>query len=248
MSISVTILTKNSAKYLSQVLEALKRFDEVIVYDTGSEDDTLAIARCFTNVAVHEGAFMGFGPTHNRASQLARHEWILSIDSDEIVTEELAAEVLALHLDAKTVYAVWRQNFYNGKWIRWCGWYPDYQYRLYDKRATCFSDAQVHEAIIVKGLTVVKLNAPLRHYPYADTREFLAKMQNYSTLYAQQAKGKPSSLWRAVSHGIFAFFKSYILKRGFMGGREGFVISVYNGNTAFYKYLKLIEANRTPGP
>ncbi len=246
MNISVTILTKNSSQYLPQVLNALTSFDEVLIYDTGSTDDTLTIAREYANVSVHQGPFIGFGPTHNVASALARYHWILSVDSDEVMTSELAKELAQLSLDENCVYSVWRQNYYNDRWIRWCGWYPDYQYRLYSRRKTRFSDAQVHEAVIIEGLTTVILQAPLQHYPYNNTADFLAKMQSYSTLWAQQSKGKKSSLLKAISHGLFAFFKSYILKRGFMGGREGFVISVYNGNTAFYKYLKLLELNETP--
>ncbi len=243
--ISVTILTKNSRKYLTEVLESLRHFDEVLLYDTGSQDDTLTIAKSFPNVTAHQGPFIGFGPTHNAASALARNDWILSIDSDEVVTPELNEEIEKLSLDRNTVYAIWRQNYYNGKWIRWCGWYPDFQYKLYHRGKTRYSDAQVHEAIITQGCQTIQLASPVRHYPYASTNDFLAKMQHYSTLYAQQAKGKSSSLSKAITHATFAFFKSYILKRGFMGGREGFIISIYNANTAFYKYLKLAEINQT---
>lgn len=239
--ISVTILTKNSAKYLSQVFEALASFDEVLIYDNGSSDDTLSIAKCFPNVTVRQGPFTGFGPTHNVASDLAKHDWIFSIDSDEVATPELVQELATLALDSSSVYSVWRQNFYNGRWIRWCGWYPDRQVKLYNRQKTRFSDAQVHEAVITDNMKVVELVAPVRHYPYENTADFLNKMQTYSALYAKQARGKRSSVSKAVGHGVFAFFKSYILKRGFLGGREGFIISVYNGNTAFYKYLKLLE-------
>ncbi|MDP1836053.1 MAG: glycosyltransferase family 2 protein [Chlamydiales bacterium] len=248
MSITVTILTKNSAKYLPQVLAALSRFDEVLVYDTGSTDETLKIASQHPNVRALEAPFVGFGPTHNNASVAARNDWILSVDSDEVMTPELSEEIAALTLDPQAVYSVWRQNYYNGRWIRWCGWYPDRQVKLYNRKTTRFSDAQVHEAVITKDLKTVPLKYPVKHYPYSGTADFLAKMQIYSTLYAQQAKGKKSSVTKAVTHGLFAFFKSYILKKGFLGGREGFIISIYNGNTAFYKYLKLLEANRTPSP
>ncbi len=250
--ITVTILTKNSQKHLHKVLDALHAFDEILVYDTGSTDNTMSIAKNYSNVTLHEGPFIGFGPVHNSASSLARHDWILSIDSDEVATPELVKELSALQLDKICVYSVWRQNYYNGRWIRWCGWYPDRQVKLYNRQQTHFSDAQVHESVIVNGFKVVQLNSPVQHYPYENTTDFLNKMQNYSTLYAKQAKGKRSSLTKAVTHGLFAFVKSYILKKGFLGGREGFIISVYNGNTAFYKYLKLIDVNAqdsdTPSP
>lgn len=242
--ISVTLLTKNSSKYLREVLSALHDFSEVVVYDNGSKDDSIAIARSFPNVVVHEGHFDGFGPTHNRASSLAKNDWVLSIDSDEVVTPEMAKEILNTPLDNSTVYSFPRHNFYNGKWIRWCGWYPDRVARLYNRTKTRFTDVQVHEAIITDGLRLIDMKEPLIHYSYASHSDFLNKMQYYSDLFAKENVGKrASSPCKAVLHGLAAFFKAYVIKRGFMGGYEGFVISVYNGNTAFYKYLKLYEAN-----
>lgn len=243
--ISVTILTKNNQKYLSQVLSALKSFDEVVVYDTGSTDETISIAKQYPNVTVFEAPFIGFGPTHNLASATAKHDWILSIDSDEVVTQEMSQEILSLQLDPNCVYSFPRNNYFNGKFIRWCGWYPDRQIRLYNRTKTRFTDAQVHEAIISNGMKHVPLNKPMIHYSYESLSDFLSKMQTYSTLFAVQNKGKKSSSpIKAILHAWFAFFKSYILKRGFLGGYEGFVISSYNAHTAFYKYLKLYEANQ----
>jgi glycosyltransferase involved in cell wall biosynthesis len=242
--ISVTILTKNSQKYLAEVLTALRSFDEVLIFDNGSTDKTLEIAKGFPNVSIHEGTFDGFGPTHNKASRLAKHEWILSIDSDEVVTNDLAKEIHHLSLNPDCVYCFPRHNYFNGKFIKWCGWYPDKQYRIYNRTKTRFTDAQVHEAVIVKDMQIVELKSPIIHYSYDSIADFLNKMQSYSRLFAEQNKGKKeSSLLKALSHGWFSFFKSYVIKRGFLGGYEGFVISAYNGHTAFYKYLKLKEAN-----
>ena len=244
--ISVTILTKNSQKHLKEVLEALRDFDEVLICDTGSTDKTLEIAKEFANVNLFERAFEGFGPTHNLASSLAKHDWILSIDSDEVVSPELAQEILSLPLKPTQVYSFPRHNEYKGKWIKGCGWYPDRQVRLYNRTETVFTSAQVHEAIICTGMAHVKLSSPLRHYSYAETADFLQKMQSYSSLFAQQNQGrKKSSLSTAIWHSFFAFFKSYFLKRGFLWGQHGFEISVYNANTAFYKYLKLAEINHS---
>lgn len=243
--ITVTILTKNSQKYLEEVLSALERFDEVVICDTGSVDKTKEIARRFPNTVIYERPFTGFGPTHNVASSVAKHEWILSVDSDEIVTQPLADEIQALILSRGSVYSFPRHNEYRGKWIRWCGWHPDRQIRLYNRQDTQFTDAQVHEAIEARHLTNVRLKSPLKHYSYADVSDFLQKMQMYSTLFAIQNKDKKSSsLAKAIGHGLYTFFKCYLLKRGFLGGQEGFEISVYNANTAFYKYLKLAEANK----
>lgn len=243
--ISVTVLTKNSQKHLKEVLEALVPFGEVLIYDTGSKDSTLEIAKAYSNVKIVEAPFIGFGPTHNMASATAINDWILSIDSDEVVSEQIPMILAAESLNPKAVYSFPRHNYFNGKFIKCCGWFPDRQIRLYNRQHTKFSDDQVHEAIISRGMRQVPLTAPIVHYSYGSIADFLTKMQSYSTLFAEQYQGKrKSSLGKALMHGWFAFFKSYVLKRGFLGGYEGFVISAYNGHTAYYKYLKLYEANQ----
>ncbi len=240
IKISVTILTKNSSLHIQKVLDSLQRFDEVVVYDTGSHDDTLIIAEQYPNVKISRGEFIGFGPTHNRATEQARHDWILSIDSDEVMTQDLVEEIAALQLRGSAVYSIARNNFYRGKWITGCGWYPDRVVRLYNRRSTSFSDDLVHEKVILNQCTLRKLRAPLLHYPYHTIDDFLRKMQSYSTLFAQQNQGrKKGSFLQAIGHGLAACFKSYILKRGIMLGSEGLEISLYNGITAYYKYLKL---------
>jgi glycosyltransferase involved in cell wall biosynthesis len=243
--ISVTVLTKNSQETITLALNSLQKFPEVILYDSGSTDSTLAIAAQFPNVKIIRGKFLGFGSTHNTASALASHDWVLSIDSDEALTPELAEEILNLTLDPQTVYQIFRHNYFNGKWMRYCGgWYPDPVIRLYNRTATRFSHDAVHEKVLSQGMTLTSLSSPLLHTPYRSIEDFLAKMQSYSTLFAKQHQGKKSSLPKAIAHGCFAFLKSYVLKKGFLGGKEGFIISLYNGQTTYYKYLKLMQMNR----
>lgn len=243
--ISVTILTKNSEKYLDAVLNALISFDDVVILDNGSSDQTIEIAKKFSNTRIFYSEFLGFGKLHNLASEFAKNEWILSIDSDEIVARELKEEILSLKLDCHEIYSFPRHTYYRNKLIKWCGWYPDRVIRIYNKNITRFSDDQVHEKIVKTDLVKeVCLSSPLIHYSYDSISDFLAKMQSYSQLFALQNKGKrSSSVFTAISHGFFAFVKSYFLKKGFLGGYEGFLISAYNAHTAFYKYLKLYEAN-----
>lgn len=242
--ISVTILAKDAQRHIEQVLTALARFDEIILLDTGSKDKTIEIAKSFANVTVHTNPFIGFGPSHNLATSLAKHDWILSIDADEVATDELMDEIFALKLDINTAYSISRHNFFRGKFIKGCGWYPDCPIRLYNRTKTRFSDAMVHESVITKDMHKIALKCPLNHYPYSSISDFLAKMQSYSTLFAEQYSGKRrASLSKAMLHGCFAFFKSYVLKRGIFLGPEGFIISLYNGHTAYYKYLKLQELN-----
>ncbi len=238
--ISVTILTKNSAEQLKKTLTSVSAFPEVVIYDTGSTDETLEIAQAFPNVSVHQGPFIGFGPTHNLASSLAKHQWILSLDSDEVLSDNLAQEILSLSLEPSCVYEIRRHNYFNKKRIRGCsGWDPDFVVRLYNREKACFSDAQVHEKILFPHLKKVTLKHPMQHTPYLRIEDFLTKMQTYSTLFAHDRKNKRASVSSALFHSWWAFLKSYIFKRGFLSGREGIVISLYNAHTTFYKYLKL---------
>ncbi len=238
--ISATVLTKNSERYLEKVLRALERLDEVVIFDTGSTDRTKEIASSFPYVSWHSGVFTGFGPTHNHASSLAKNDWILSLDSDEIMTEELAQEIFSLTLDEKSVYSFWRKNFYRGKHIYGCGWCPDRVFRLYNRKTTRFSDDLVHEKVLTHGLQQVELRAPVLHYPFDSVSGFIKKIDVYSNLFAQQEKRK-GSIPKAFFHALWAFLKSYIIKKGFLLGSEGFEISWYNMNCAFYKYAKLAE-------
>jgi glycosyltransferase involved in cell wall biosynthesis len=249
MSISVTILAKNASETIAKTLQSLSFFPEVLVADTGSTDRTKEIARQFPNVKVIDIPFQGFGKTHNLASSHATHDWVLSVDSDEVVTPNLAQEILALKLDPAQVYRLNRQNYLNGKWIRCCsGWYPDRIVRLYHRSHTQFNEVAVHESISSDHLHIVPLQGDLLHTPYLSVESFLAKMQLYSTLFAQQNKGKKSSLGKAIGHGLAAFLKNYFLKRGFLGGKEGFIISLYNAHVTYYKYLKLADLFREKQP
>ncbi len=242
--ISVTILTKNSAETLQKTLESLEGFPEVLILDTGSTDGTLDIAKQFLNARVITDHFRGFGPTHNQASEQARFDWILSIDSDEVLSPALAKEILSLSLDEETVYALGRHNYFNGKRMKCCaGWYPDYVARLYPRKKTRFSDDEVHEKVLTNGLRTVRLRGALIHTPYRNIDAFLSKMQTYSTLFAKQHSGKKSTFGKALRHASAAFFKNYILKRGIFGGKEGFIISLYNAQVTYYKYLKLADQN-----
>ncbi len=245
MSLSVHILTKNSAATLLETLQSLTSFPEVIIFDTGSTDATLEIAAQFSNVTIHKGILKGFGPTHNEAATLSSYDWILSIDSDEVLSPNLIRELHTLKLDPTCVYSILRDNYLNGKKITFCaGWYPDWVIRLYHRKHTTFSNDAVHEKVLVKNLTVVKLRSTLKHVPYRTPADFTQKMDRYSTLFAQQYRGKRrSSHAHAVLHGGLAFLKNYLLKRGVLGGREGWTISVYNAKTTYHKYIKLNELN-----
>jgi glycosyltransferase involved in cell wall biosynthesis len=242
--ISVVMLTKDSAETLKNALDALKVFDEILIIDTGSKDKTINIAKRYTNVKILSHKFTGFGSLRNVGAQIAKNDWILALDSDEIITKDLNKEILTITLDPDYIYGFYFHNFFNNKLIKCCGWYPEKHLRLYNKKKTKFSDSLVHEILIKKNLKIKYFKNPILHFSYRKIDDFLKKMSKYSTLFAKQNKNKKkSSLFKAILHGIFAFFKSYILKKGFLAKKEGFIISIYNANTAFYKYLKLAEIN-----
>jgi glycosyltransferase involved in cell wall biosynthesis len=245
--ISATILTKNSGDTIEATLESLRLFPEVLLFDTGSTDATLKIAARYPNVKVVSQSFHGFGFAHNQASGLVANDWILSIDSDEVLSENLAQEILNLSLDKASVYSLNRCNYFLGKEIKGCsGWYPDPVVRLYHRNATRFSNDAVHEKVLIQNMKVIKLRSPLFHTPYRCMEDFLHKMQNYSTLFAEQNGGKKrSSLLKALWRATAAFLKNYFLKRGFLCGKEGFIISLYNAQCTYYKYLKLAFKNKS---
>ena len=242
--ISVCILTKNCASTIGKTLDSVRSFPEVILLDNGSTDETLLITKKYPNIKIFTSPFLGFGPLRNKAALLAQHDWILALDSDELLPPPLIEEIKNLHLTPDFIYSLPRHNFYNQKQIKGCGWHPEHVIRLYHRSTTSYSPSQVHESVISKNLKVIQLKHPLLHTPYRTTFDFLSKMQYYSTLFAEEHKGrKNSSFAKALAHGFFAFFRSYFLKLGFIDGKEGFIISFYNGSTSFYKYIKLKEVN-----
>jgi glycosyltransferase involved in cell wall biosynthesis len=241
--ITVCILLKDGAETLRNTLDSVAHFREVIVLDTGSTDESKAIATSYPNVRFIERPFIGFGPLRNEASTLASNDWIFALDADEVVSKDLAQEIEALQKNPKSVYSIPRDNYYNGKHIKGCGWHPDRVLRLYHRKSTRYSDALVHESLL--PLREEFLRSPLLHTPFRTTTEFLAKMQHYSTLFAEQHAGqKKSSFVKAFFHSLFAFFRSYFLRGGWKLGAEGFIISLYNSNSVLYKYLKLSEENK----
>jgi glycosyltransferase involved in cell wall biosynthesis len=231
---------------LREVLAALAWCEEVVVLDTGSTDATLAIAGEFSNVVVHrlQGPFPGFGRARRHAISLARHDWILSIDSDEVLSPELIEEICDLELDSNAVYALPFRNHFNGRHITTCGWAPDFHERLFDRRKTGFCQSDVHERVRTTDLAIRRLRHPVDHYSYGCLQDLLRKMNTYATLFARENVAKKSAgPAKAIGRSAWAFFKSYALQRGMFQGREGLIISVYKAQTVFWKYVMLDDAN-----
>jgi len=244
-NISVTILTKNSQKYLKRCLDALKEFNEIIVLDNGSNDKTLEMAKSYPNVKIIEHPFIGFGPLKNLAIKYAHNDWILSIDSDEIATPELIKEIKCINpKEILNIYAVCRENYYNGRLIKCCGWYPDKVLRFFNRTHTSFDNKMVHESLIIHPDTRKKnLQGTLKHFSFDSVAELIDKMQRYSTLYAEQSDKSVSPI-EASLHALYSFIKNYFFQKGFLYGYEGFLISISNASGVFYKYMKLYEKHR----
>ncbi|MGI8555206.1 MAG: glycosyltransferase family 2 protein [Pyrinomonadaceae bacterium] len=243
--VSVTILTKNSAEHLEKCLAALTRFDEVVILDGGSTDKTIEIAQTFPNVRLFHSEFIGFGALKNLAASFAENDWIFSLDSDEIFSQELVETLANLKLPSNEVGIVHRKNFYNGRLIDGCGWQNDFVVRFYNKNQTRFSDKTVHESIVTKDSRIISLKGFLEHHPYKNAAGLLDKMQFYSTLYAAENRfRKRATVLKSCAAGISALIKSYFFGKGIFYGAEGLLISVSNAGGAFYKYMKLREANK----
>ena len=226
---TATMLVKNSERYLSEVLTALDGFDEILLLDNGSTDRTLEIAAGFKNTSIRKHEFIGFGPMKNLAARLARNDWIFNIDSDEVADAELMESIRAAVAENRMqkVFSLSRLNHYDGRLIKACGWYPDIIPRLYHRRFTQFSDRQVHESLKLPENTEMQMLAGrLKHYSFENAEGLIRKMQQYSTLYAEENRyKKPASPAKALLHGGVSFVKNYFLKRGFAYGSDGLIIS-----------------------
>ena len=241
--ISVIVLTCNSARYIDGCLTSIRDFAEVVVYDNGSTDETLEIVRRFSNVNLVQGPFAGFGPMRRLATRHAKYDWILALDSDEIITAELLEEIKSLALDPQEVYTISRRNHYRGVAVRCCGWSPDFVIRLFNRKSTEYDDRPVHESVILPPeIQIRKLRGCINHYPFDDVAGLIDKMQQYSDLYAQQhANTRRASTLMATLKALVAFLKNYFIQGGVLEGPVGFLIAVSNANGVFYKYMKLRE-------
>ena len=242
--ISCVMIVKDAEATLKNVLDALIGFQEVIVYSNNSTDTTDKIAASYSNVKLIQGDFIGFGPTKNLAATYATNNWIFSLDSDEVISNEFIRNLANVELNTNYVYSILRTNFYKQRQIKHC-WADDEIIRIYNKETTAFTDKHVHEHIIQKDLQLGKITGRVKHYPYTSIEGFINKANTYSTLFAQNNVGKKSSSpFKAFLNGAYSFLKTYIFKQGFRDGYIGLIIAYSHMVTNFYKYIKLYELNK----
>lgn len=246
-ALSVTIITLNEAAHVAAAIDSVSFADEVIVVDAGSADDTVAIARG-KGARVETRPWTGWVDQKNFAAGLASHDWILSLDADERVTPELAGEIRGLLATEPPLrgYRLPRVTFHLGRWMRTTDFYPDFQTRLYDRRAARWRGDYVHESVSVQG-RVGQLRHELQHYSYRDLRDHLDRINKYSTLAARQMheRGRRAGPLDLLAHPPAAFLRNYILRRGFLDGTAGLTLSLVNAYSVFLKFAKLWELQHT---
>ena len=250
VQLTVTVITYNEAANIAAALDSVSWADEIIVVDANSTDDTAAIARRLaTRVEVRP--WPGYGAQKNFAASLATHDWILSIDADERVTPALAAEIreATAHTPAAPGFRIPRIAFYLGRWIRSTDWYPDYQLRLYDRRAGAWNGRRVHESIALNG-PPGQLRHELQHFPYRDISHHLATIDRYTSLAADEwlAQGRQATYAEILVNPQLAFARNFLLRAGFMDGAAGLIVSTLNSYYVFLKFAKLWERGRAGSP
>jgi len=250
--LSVTVVAKNEAKDLGAALASVAWADEIVVVDSHSTDNTVAIARQYTDrVVVHD--WLGHIEQKNYAASLASHDWILSIDADERVTPALADEIkAALAAEPRHMaFRIPRVTWHLGRWVRTTDWYPDYQTRFYDRRRARWTGRYVHEALTIDG-SLGSLAGEIQHYAYRDIADHLETIDRYTTLAAKQMHedGRRAGLLQLAGHPLLAFLRNYIARGGIRDGVPGFIISSMNAYYVFIKFAKLRELQdadrRTP--
>ena len=245
--LTVTVITRNEAAQIAAALETVAWADEIVVVDAESTDETAAIARRFTDRVVTR-TWTGFVDQKNHAVELASHDWILSLDSDERVTPALRSEIRSLLSGDPGAhgYRIPRVTFYLGRWIRTTDWYPDHQVRLYNRRHGRWVGRHVHESVEVGG-PVGTLGGDLQHLPYRDIADHVATIDRYTTLAARQMAeaGRRAGLPDIVVRPPLAFLRNYVVRGGFRDGGPGLVVSLLNSYYVMLKFAKLWETTRT---
>lgn len=240
--ISAVIITKNEEINIGRCLASLSWVDDILVVDSGSMDRTLAIAQEH-GARVIETPWLGFGKTKQLAVDLASHDWVFSIDADEVVPERLSREIESVLTNPdKQGYRIPRCSFYLGRPIRFSGWRSDAPLRLFNRKHGRFNEKILHESVELASKPGT-LKTRMMHYTYPTISSHLSKIDSYSGLGAKQLleKGRRAGLFSACLRGLGKFIKMYLLKLGFLDGKEGFILAVISSFGVTLKYFRLWE-------
>lgn len=247
VGVTALVIARNEETNIRRCLESLKWADEIVLVDAESEDGTTNIAREYTQ-KVYCHPWEGFVGQRNWALKQAHHRWVLFLDADEVVSIRLREELEALKnggMGGYSGFEIPRKSFYLGGWVSYSGWYPNYQLRLFDRDKGEWVGGLVHERGEVRG-KVGRLNGEILHYPYPDLSSHLFRLDNYSSLKAEELyrMGKRSHWWDLMFRPLFKFLKMFLIRLGFLEGMRGFIISVFGAYYIFLGYAKLFEKGR----
>jgi len=246
-SIAAVLIVKNEAKKLPECLESLGWVDEIIVLDSGSTDSTCRIAENFSAKVYTNTDWQGFGIQRERAAQLATSDWIFMIDADERVTPELKKSILDAVQQVPAIWFVNRLCWCFGRFIKHSGMHPDWVPRLYPRNQAVFDATRVHERLVNNNkLPEKKLSGYLLHYVYDSIRHQQQKAAHYAEEWALQRAqaGKQTSLTSASLHALGCFVRMYLLRAGFLDGKQGFLLALLLAQSTFNKYAELWNLNR----
>ena len=243
--ISACIITFNDEHTVEWSISSVRWADEIVVVDTGSTDRTIEIAQSLGARIVHTQPFAGFGVMRNRAIEHCSNEWVFSLDSDEHCTQAARDEIVATlaGTPAHDAYYILRYNYFMGRWIRGSGYYRDHRTpQLFRKSCLRYTPSLSHEAHeLTSDRPAGTLKNPILHFPFSRLEEVLKKANLYSSLGAEAMAGRRVSMWSALGHGVWAFLRMYVLRRGFVDGWAGFIIALSNFEGTFYRYAKAYE-------
>ncbi len=248
--LSAVLIAQNEEKTIAEAVHSVAFCDEIVLVDSGSSDRTRELAAEAGARVIVNAPWPGFVAQRDLAVRAARHDWVLALDADERVGDALREEIEALRRSGYDAagYRIPRVATYLGRSIRGTDWYPDWQVRLFDRTRAAWRGDLVHESVAVRG-PVGRLRGELEHHPYADISDHLRKIDSYTTLWARQAygAGRSSNLLDVCAGATWAFFRNYVLKRGFLLGSAGLLISVLNTHYTFVKLAKLRELRLAGG-
>ncbi len=245
MPLSIAIIAQDEEDRISDCLNSVSFADEVLVVDSGSQDQTVSIAE-FYGCKVISKKWMGYAQQKQYAVDSCCNDWVFILDADERLPKETAGQIQQIMKTSQhgvSAFSFLRKNFFRNRWIRHCGWWPDRVVRMVDRRQGHFSDNLVHERWISNG-PVKELDLTIEHRSFRNYSDLVHKMQTYSTLSAQEMlnRGKSVRWWSPFSHGLWMFIRTYVLEMGMMAGFDGFMISLFNAGGSFMKYAKLRES------
>lgn len=254
--ISACIIAKDESDRIERCLASVAWCDEILVLDSGSRDDT--VARCRqAGARVIETDWPGWVKQKQRAAEAAENDWVFSLDADERVDDELREALVRLRdsgalgaTDAPAAYAVRRRVWFLGRWIRHGGWYPEWRARLFDRRRAHWAGTDPHDHVETDGRVVRVAEGHLEHYTFRSFDDYGAKMNRFSTVAAEakEARGRRATWWDIAMRPAFRFFRMYVLRRGFLDGRAGYILARLASTSVFLKYAKLWDLRQQQRP